>query len=87
MVPRPNHLRIVAPAREKISDGPPPACGDLALLGSLFCVNAVPLAGHALGLGRWSAGALGFSAACVAVCGRELAVELRALLRRREGSS
>ncbi len=82
MVSRPNHLRLVAAGREKISTRSPPTWGDLALLAVLLAVNLVPLVGLALRLGRWSAATLGLATACALVCGRELGIEARALLRR-----
>jgi hypothetical protein len=87
MVPRPNHLRVVPPGSEKIPDGPGATRGDLALLATLLTVNAVPLAAFAAGVGRWSEATLGFATACLLICGRELAAELRALRRRGRGSS
>jgi hypothetical protein len=85
-VPRPNHLRVVRPGSEKIPDEAPAAWGDLALLGTLLTVNAVPLAAFAAGVGRWREATLGFAAGCLLICGRELAAEVRALVRRRRGS-
>lgn len=88
MVSRPNHLRLVAARRGKIPATSEPAWGDVTLLAVLLVVNLVPLTCFALGVGRWSAGTLGFAAACALICGWELNIEARALLLRgrKEGS-
>lgn len=78
MVSRPKHLRLVAAERGKIAAAPAPAWGDLALLVTLAGVNVVPLAGVALGIGRWGGKTVGLATACALLCGRELWLEARA---------
>jgi hypothetical protein len=64
--------------------GPPgagPEVGDVALVGTLFVLNLVPVAGELVGLGRWSPAVVGFAAGAALLTGRELWSELRAAWR------
>jgi len=67
-----------APIRTFPEDG---AWSEILFVGFLLLVNLVPLVSVVLGLGRWSQAELGFAAACTLLAGRELAFQLRDLLR------
>ncbi len=72
MIERP-HLRLVTE--------PPEAddahLGDLALIGTLFAANLVPVVGEVAHLGSWGPGTVGFSAVCALLAGVELWSQLR----------
>lgn len=81
---RPIHLRLVdAPQESMPDDGP----GDLALMVTLLALNAVPIAGELLRLGHWSPRVVGFATACAILAGRELWLEVGALVRARRGAA
>lgn len=81
MAVRSPQLRIVE--ADPPSTQPGPEWGDLALVGSLFAINVVPVAGEALHPGHWGAGTVGFATLCLVLAGRELVSQVRDLRRAR----
>lgn len=63
-----------------------PELGDLVLIATLFILNLIPIAGELAGIGRWSAGIVGFAMGASLLVGCELWAELRALVQARRGS-
>ncbi len=82
MHPRPSHLRIVEIDRQSNPD-PEARWGDLALIGSLFAINTVPVVGELLHPGHWGSATVGFATLCVVLAGRELVSQVRDLRRAR----
>jgi hypothetical protein len=80
-----HHLSVV---KEPAPDAgarldPTPDLGDLVLIGVLFVLNLMPVAGELARIGRWSPGIVGFAAAAALLTGRELWSQLRARARAR----
>ncbi len=82
MHPRPSHLRIVEVDGQSNRDLEA-RWGDLALIGSLFAINTVPLVGALLHPGHWGSATVGFATLCVVLAGRELVSQVRDLRRAR----
>ncbi len=71
MIERPN-LRLVT-----LPDEDDAHAGDVALVGTLFAANLIPVVGELAHLGRWGPGTVGFSAVCALLAGAELWSQLR----------
>jgi hypothetical protein len=76
------HLSIVKDPPSAAADAAP-GTGDIVLLGALFVLNLIPVAGELAGVGHWSAAIVGFATAAALLTGRELWSELRACARAR----
>jgi hypothetical protein len=75
------HLSLVRPPAP--ASTPPPEAADLALVGTLFGLNLIPVVGEFVHPGRWSPAVVGFAAAAAILTGRELGEQLRARARGR----
>lgn len=80
------HLRPVTMAAGGEGTFPPDG-GDVALVAALFGINLVPVLGTILRFGNWGSGTAGIAAGCAMLTGRELAFQLREILRARRGRS
>ncbi len=82
MQSRPSHLRVVHTDRQSNTEAEA-SWGDLALVGSLFAINTVPVVGELLHPGHWGSATVGFATLCLVLAGRELVSQVRDLRRAR----
>ncbi len=79
-------LHLLDSTGERASGPAAPAAGDLALIGALLAVSLFPIAGELAQSGRFGPGTVGLATALALVTGREVWVEVRAVMRRRSPS-